>query len=356
VDSGLIVGSADGEVLSEAYERLHHAGPEFGGTDWLSNHGPMAVEVLVRRGYASAVPRWVDKYLRRLEDLPASSDPITDETWREALGDIRRVGDWTAYLTVRLREAAWRDVLELWWPRLLPGILAGATHGVIRVGHAVRTLLAGNENDATVAELAHGLAYWAARSQGVPGAFAPSGRLDAAAALKAVPRIGDQSGGVADRIGRLDGLSGWSESVGALRVPADPREQLADLVTAATLQYLTHGHGGRVLLIHAATAPNAVLHTLPALPEELWEPSLGAAWAASAAITAGYAPSRPAHRAELPAAPSDFDGLAAIIERAATHSDEHVIKFADTAADVYGRTGDTEALAAAVRASQLIAR
>jgi hypothetical protein len=33
-----------------------------------------------------------------------------------------------------------------------------------------------------------------------------------------------------------------------------------------------------------------------------------------------------------------------------------VIKFADTAADVYTRTGDRDALAAAVRATQLIDR
>jgi hypothetical protein len=38
------------------------------------------------------------------------------------------------------------------------------------------------------------------------------------------------------------------------------------------------------------------------------------------------------------------------------HGDEHVIKFADTAADVYARTGDRDALAAAVRATQLIDR
>jgi hypothetical protein len=35
---------------------------------------------------------------------------------------------------------------------------------------------------------------------------------------------------------------------------------------------------------------------------------------------------------------------------------EHVIKFADTAADVYARTGDPDALATAVRAAQLIGR
>ena len=36
-------------VLTEAYERFHRTGPEW-GADQLTNHGPMAVEVLVRRG------------------------------------------------------------------------------------------------------------------------------------------------------------------------------------------------------------------------------------------------------------------------------------------------------------------
>jgi hypothetical protein len=39
------------DVLDEAYVRLHHWGPEFGGENGLSNHGPMAVEVLTRRGF-----------------------------------------------------------------------------------------------------------------------------------------------------------------------------------------------------------------------------------------------------------------------------------------------------------------
>jgi hypothetical protein len=35
-------------TLDEAYERLHATGPEFDG--WLSNHGPMAAEAMVRTG------------------------------------------------------------------------------------------------------------------------------------------------------------------------------------------------------------------------------------------------------------------------------------------------------------------
>jgi hypothetical protein len=48
---------------------------------------------------------------------------------------------------------------------LAPGILAGTTHGVIRVSHAVRALLAGPGGAATVTELGRGLAFWAARMQ-----------------------------------------------------------------------------------------------------------------------------------------------------------------------------------------------
>jgi hypothetical protein len=68
---------------------------------------------------------------------------------------------------------------------------------------------------------------------------------------------------------------------------------LAGLVEAATTRYLCYGHGEGVMLVHSATAPNAILRTLPALDAELWPPSVAAAWAAAAALTAIYAPRRP---------------------------------------------------------------
>src|SRR5690242_6239369 len=74
-------------TLEEAYERLHLTGPEFEG--WLTNHGPMAVEAMVRHGHARQVHRWLDVYARRLDDLPRGSSPITADDWRSALGDPR---------------------------------------------------------------------------------------------------------------------------------------------------------------------------------------------------------------------------------------------------------------------------
>lgn len=349
----------DSEILHEAYERLHRTGPEWG--DQLTNHGPMAVEVLVRRGHEADVHEWVDAYVRRLDELPSPSDRITDETWRDALGDGRRIGDWTAYLGHEVTERPWRDVLATWWSRLLPGIAAGATHGVIRTSHAVRALLAGDENPTALTELAHGLAFWAARAQSVPTDTVPSGDLDAAEALDGVPRIPDQHGTVATRFGQLAGISTWPGAIAAMRAPADPddaRARLTELVDAATVRYLDHGHGSPVLLVHTATAPNAVLHTLPALPRPLWAPSLSAAWAASAAITAAYAPMVPASARSATArgpVPAEPGAVVDFLDRAVGHGDEHVIKFCDTAAEVYVRTGSPTALAAGDRVGELIA-
>ena len=41
---------------------------------------------------------------------------------------------------------------------------------------------------------------------------------------------------------------------------------------------------------------------------------------------------------------------------AVEHGDEHVVKFADTAADVYARTGSPDTVAAALRAAELVSR
>jgi Questin oxidase-like len=363
------MGSSVTGTLDEAYQRLHATGPEFDG--WLSNHGPMAAEAMVRWGHADRVHRWLDGYMRRLEDFPRGSGPI-GAGWQDALGDPRRIADWTTYFGREVTGQPWRQALGTWWPRLLPGVAAAATHGVIRVGHAVRALMQDGEDADHLAELAHGLAYWAARWQPVPGAPAAAPQLvtpsstprqpastAAADALAAVPRIADQSGGIRDRLTRLAELPGWPAALAAPQVPASAealRSWLAGLVEAAATRYLCYGYGEGVMLVHSATAPNAVLRTLPALDRHLWPPSVTAAWAAAAALTAVYAPAAPAPRTQLPGPPTGPQAAEETFDRAVEHGDEHVIKFADTATDVYAHTGNSDALAAAIRATQLISR
>lgn len=328
-------------VLDEALERLHTSGPERLGR--LTNHAPMVVETLASRGQSVAVHRWLDRYEVKLEEFPASVAPVTEANWHTALGDPRRAADWIAYFSRELADHPWRELLAVWWPRLLPGIYGGSTHPVIRVGHTVRTLIEGGENAPRVTELAHGLGYWAARHRPISGITQLPDVADATEALAAVPPIGDPRGGFPDRLSVVDRLPTWAAGVND---PEDVRRRLAELVRAATHRYATHGHGEETMLVHAATAPNAVLRTLPALPRTLWVPSLHAAWTASAAVTAMYP-------TEVPityASPGRITAEEAF-ERALAHGDEHVIKLTDTAMDV----DDEQALAAALRAIELTA-
>ncbi|MEO3743709.1 questin oxidase family protein [Plantactinospora sp. B5E13] len=333
-------------ILDETYDRLRDSGPERDG--WLSNHAPMAVEVLVRHGHADAVPGWLESYADRLEIRPRGIAAIARDEWRDPLGDPTRTGDWLDYFVRELAGDPWREVLTRWWPRLLPGIAAGATHGVIRVGHAVRALLDA-ESPARVAELGAGLAYWAARWQPLaPPGVGPYRGVDPRSALDAVPRVPDQRFGIRARLAQLADLDGWPSAAGA--VPDGEAEtvsaRLAAIVGAAVARYATHGYGNPVMLVHAATAPNAVLRVLPALPTALWQPSLQAAWAATAAVTAAYGPAE----ARPTDPPRPLPDLAQLVERAVRTGDPHAIKFADTAIDAYARRAEDTLLVAALYA------
>jgi hypothetical protein len=324
--------------LEEALERLHASGPERLG--WLSNHAPMVVEALAAHGQAGAVHRWLDLYRDRLEDFPAPVAPVTDDNWPSALGDPRRAADWIAYFSRALADHPWRDVLATWWPRLLPGLYGAATHPVIRVGHAVRALEAGPSTP-RLTELAHGLGYWAARHHPVSGVTPLPAAPSAARSLDATPAIEAPEGGFPTRLAAVRALPAWADDVTDANTA---RQRLTELVRAATHRYATHGHGEETMLVHAATAPNAVLRTLGSLPQEMWAPSLRAAWTASAAVTAMYAPAE-----SVAWTPPGRLTAEEVLERALAHGDEHVIKLTDTAMDV----GDEKALAAALRSVEL---
>lgn len=350
-------GTDSSGTLDEALERLHRSGPE--RQDWLSNHAPMAVEALVRHGKAAAVHRWLDLYQDKLEDMPSPASAVTDANWRTALGDPRHLAGWIAHFTRTLEHRPWRDVLAEWWPRLLPGISAAATHPVIRVGHAVRTLL-GEERIAgdhpgqgpRLTELAHALGYWAARYRPLHEVALLPAAASPAAGLAAVPPVADQSGSIRERLARITALP--ARTVTDDTGPERARADLTDLVRAATHRYATHAHGSPVMLVHAATAPNAVLRTLPALPERLWLPSVEAAWSAATAVTAAYTPAAPS---TPPRGTAALDA-AEVFDRAAAHGDEHAIKLTDTALDVAAWDADSggagPALASALRAVELI--
>ena len=330
-------------TYDDALERFHRTGPEFDG--FLSNHGPMVVELLARRDVDDEIGRWTDDYLTRLDELPRGTHPIDAADWGSALGDVDRSSDWIEFMLHELADEPWHRVLTRWWPRLLPGIAAGATHGVIRVGHAVRALREA-ESAPRVAELAHALGYWAARWQAVPR-IVPAGRLDAAAVAPGLARVARQTDGIRPRLAQLAETAGWADQVASLAAPLDIPSALDHLVDTVVGLYPSYAYGNPTMLVHAATAPNAVSMALPALPSTLWRSSFDLAWTASAAVIAAYAPRS---AGEITASGAGTDE---VLARALRHGGEHVLKFADTALRSYDRTGDPLALDAALTAVRL---
>jgi hypothetical protein len=343
------------DVLDEGLSRLAATGPEYRGG--LSNHGPMAAEALVRLGRADAVEPWLDGYLKRLDGPPRPADRITDATWRDALGQLNRVADWEVYLRAELAQEPWRDVLARWWPRLLPGVAAAATHGVIRTSHAARSLAAAGEaGDAERRdELARGLAYWAASYLELPGASPTGGQLDLPAALDGLPSAGTASerGLITEELKtKLPAMTGFGDAVAALRSPADPAADLRELAATFTRVFLGYGRTRPIALLHAVTAPVAARSVLPLLPAGLARPTYDALWQVGAALYAVYTPGVTPE--PLPAGPgSSRDD---VTEMAVAAGDEHAIKLTEACLRLHAETPDPVFLHAAARASDLLAR
>jgi Questin oxidase-like len=350
-----VADASDTDVLDEGLSRLAGTGPEYRGG--LSNHGPMAAEALVRLGRADDVEHWLDGYLKRLDVGPQSSDRITDQSWREALGQMKRVADWERYFIDQLAAQPWRDVIGRWWPRLLPGLAAGATHGIIRTSHAARSLAAAENAGVDTAwrsgELASGLAYWAARYLELPGSPRTGGRLDPAAAVSGLPVAAAQPETALITEGLTSGLvgnTGFDAAVGALRAPADVPGDLAALAREFTRIFLVYGRTRPISLLHAVTAPVAARSVLPWLPEDVARPTYDALWQVSAALYAVYAGG--AAPEPLPAGPPLPPNE--LTDRAVATGDEHAIKLTEACLRLHAQLPDPLFLHAAARASELL--
>lgn len=333
------------DQLDEALERLAPTGPEWGGG--LSNHGPMAAEALVLLGFEDAVPGWVSRYLPRLDGRERASGRITD--WREALGDLRRAADWSAFFAHELTLAPWREVLGTWWPRLVPGLAAGATHGVIRTAHAVRAV-AEHETPARRAELADALGYWAAAYVELPGRALAAGTRPLAAAVEAVPIYeGERAGLITGTLGRLETLPEFAQSVTALAPVADAKAAIHELTKGFAGVFLERGRTNTVAYLHAVTAPAAVGSILHELPQQTWRQTHDTLWQVAAAIHSGFA--RGSVREPLPS--GEPPTPVQLAERAVANGDEHAIKLTEACLREHAATGDPLFLHAAARGIEL---
>ena len=323
-------------VLLDALERFAGTGPEFGG--FLANHGPMAVEAMTTMNGEVAVEAWVDQYVGRLDDAPRPGRVVTDDNWREWLGEARLVGDWTTFFLGRTLEMGWQSLLSTWWPRLLSGLAASATHGMIRTAHAVRTLSAAGEapDQLLTDELARGLGLWAARYQTLPSPLGSAGKWDAVTALSRLPRlpagVPSRGEGVTGRLAVLDSVAGLPAGLSRWHVPDATQDALTELVGAAA-RVVAARPDAPIAFCHTVTAPAAVRLVLPHLPPEVQRDSVSAAWQAVAGIVAAYAD--PRHPEESTSIRLPDEEVTRLLDRlpaaAFDHGDEHVIKLSEAA-------------------------
>ncbi|WP_392545295.1 hypothetical protein [Oryzobacter telluris] len=340
--------------LLESLSRLESTGPEFGG--FLANHGPMAVEALTHVGGDEAIPHWLDRYLRELDAAPSDGHGVDDDSWPQRLGDPRLLGDWSGYLLRQSREVSWRDLLATWWPRLVEGMAASATHGMIRTAHAVRSLeAAGHEPDPLlVDELARGLGLWAARYDPVPSASRKPPTLDAVAALAALPRlhpdVPSRGTGINGRLRALDELSGLPDGLAGWRAPVDLDRALSAIVGAAAKVLLARPDAP-IPFCHAVTAPAATRLVLPSLTPAVAARTVQVSWRVTGSLIAAFAHPRDPRESTTPLV-SAID-VARLVDRLPTaaveHGDEHVIKLSEAALREFAVSKDASVLVAADR-------
>ncbi|HSB35780.1 MAG TPA: questin oxidase family protein [Thermoanaerobaculia bacterium] len=313
--------------MEDALKLLAGTGPEYDGG--LANHGPMAAEALVTLGRPGAVLPWVERYRRRLEGRPSGTRPIAADAWGEALGARDRVGDWIPFFRRRVEERAWREVVREWVPRLSPGIVAAAFHGVIRTAHAARSLAA-TETALRRFELAEGLAYWAANYATFPAsrARAPAGRLPSRALgdVPAVPpglRVLD--GNITERLGPVQSFEPFATVADSVDTSGEPSLFLSDLTeTFAGVFLASVPPGSLITFIHGLTGPSALRLLMPHLDAPAKAEALRHAWQGAAALYSAFGGVPPAaHAGGAPPRPDD------LIDRAIATADEHAIKFTE---------------------------
>lgn len=324
----------------EALEQFHRHAPEWGGG--FANHGPMVVEALATLGHPVLIPDFVWRYGPRLPVLAAGR--VLRETERAAaLGKIEQVSDWIATFEAelaRMREGVragadatdWPTLLRAGLPALLPGVFAGAFHGLLRVAHSVRALER-ETNPVRVRELAHGLGYWAARFMKLPGepGRAKQPGFGPAASLRAVPIVPTEK--------RREGL--FFEQVAVLgadfvqtveQIDVDTlsfHAFLTELTREAARRYLEN-LGSRIAYIHLLTGPSALRLLEKYLDRATQRVALGAVLQAALALHAvtKNLEAREVVQDDARRLAENPDELRYV---AANTGEEHVIKFCEAA-------------------------
>jgi hypothetical protein len=294
----------------------------------LSSHLPMALHALGALGAGEArMASYFDGYAVRFAGRSGRAEPLAD--WNTALGRFEAVEALRASFERQLARAGTEATLRAALPRLWPGVVGAAFHGLIRTAHAVQSGHPG--------EQAAALAYWAARWQPLHAPRAPPmawadwrAALEAAALAKRTP-----GGSISARVAVAAQGAAFRELAGALPAGAARLQDLADWAAVlyarsgnfTVLHMVTGLRAARVLLGHTDDPAAAWPHLVPAVVAAALASNLALEPAPPLAIT--WAEAR---------------------ERAIASDDDHVIKLVHACVEESEHYGAGARLAAVARA------
>ncbi len=319
------------DPLDDALDLLADCGSALANGNF--NHAPMVAEALCALGRPAAVMPWIERYRPRLLRRETAGEPIRPELWREALGRDGSFAAWSGFFAEELQAAAWPQVLDRWAARLAPGASAAATHGVIRVGHAVRALDRG-ETPARRRELGVALASWAASYRELPSAAAGAApALPPREAIKAVPVVPPQRrrpGNIVAALAGLGDVPEFAPAVARADLAGEPAALLAELSELFARIYLANARDIPTVIafIHGVTSLAALGHIVPHVEEATARSLLRYGWQAGCGLYACYG--RPDGDGVVAADVAAREaGAESLVDRALANGDEHVIKFTE---------------------------
>jgi Questin oxidase-like len=295
-----------------------------------ANHAPMVAEALCALGRPGAVLPWIERYHERMSPRPTPGDRIDPGEWRAALGQRERFVDWSAFFAEELCEAAWRQVLDRWVGRLASGFCAAATHGPIRVGHAVRGLAA-DDTPVRRRELADALAGWAATWQELlavaPQANGTSPPRRAIAQVPLVPQERRARGNIVAALGALGDFPEFAPVIGLIDVGGVVATRIAELAETFARVYLANANNipTTIAFVHGVTSHAALGNIAPHISEAGARTALRYAWQTGCGLYACFGGAIAAADAVEPPDISEDE----LVERAIANGDEHVIKFTE---------------------------
>jgi hypothetical protein len=312
------------DALDLALIDLADYGPEL--ANGFTSHAPMVAEALDTLGRGDAIRPWIERYRPMMRPWPQQVAPIAH--FPAAHGDPHRVTDWREFFLSELAEWDWREVLARWVPRLAPGASGGALHGLIRTGHAARSL-GRAETEPRRAELAAALASWAADYAELPIASslgaAPRSATTALSRLPFLPADRRRNGG--SIVAALKPLADHLPFARAYHWLAidDAQATVRELGELFARVFLGNVDSPlhAIVFTHAVTGTAGAAHLLPHMTEEDGRALMRHVWHAGCALYAAYGFAGPEQ------AGGDVLPPGELADRAIVSGDDHAIKLTE---------------------------